>query len=469
MSTAAAATDVDVVIRGGTLVTDAWTGPGTVLVSGGRIRDLLDAEAPLPRRAADARMVDATGRLVVPGGVDPHCHIAVPVGEYTTRDDYESSTLAALAGGTTTVIDFAIPLPGESPTDAVAGRHAMAGVARCDYALHGCVTEWDATVPDQLRAMAQDGIRTIKMFTTYRGVVMAEEATILRVMSVLNDLGGLAYIHAESNHLVEDAQGRAATVERIDAAHHAETRPELAEDAAVAAVLAIAESQRAPVYFVHQSTPQAVRMVAEARRRGVKAFSETCPHYVVLDSTSYDGPHPERYVCCPPLRDPETVAAVRRYLSAGLIDTIGSDNCCYDTAQKEEHRDDVRVMPNGLPGVETRLPVLFSELVSKRGLPVERFVAITATNPARLNGLHPRKGTIAPGVDADLVVIDPSLTRTVRAEEMHMATDYSPYEGMELSGWPTAVVAGGRVVLEDGRLEDPGAVGRFLPSAPMSL
>ncbi len=331
------------------------------------------------------------------------------------------------------------------------------------------MTEWDDTVPDQLRAMADDGVRTIKMFTTYRGVVMAEEATILRVMAVLNDIGGLAYVHAESNHLVEDAQGRCAAVERIDAAHHARTRPELAEDAAVAAVLAIAESQGAPVYFVHQSTPQAVEMVAEARRRGVRAFSETCPHYVVLDSTRYDGPHPERYVCCPPLRDPTTVASVLGYLRAGLIDTIGSDNCCYDTGQKEEHRDDVRIMPNGLPGVETRLPVLFSELVVQRGLPVERFVALVSTQPARLNGLHPRKGTIAPGVDADLVVIDRSLTRTVQAEDLHMATNYSPYEGMEVTGWPIAVVAGGRVVMEDGRLENPGPVGRFVPSTPMSL
>ena len=454
----------DLVVHGGTVVNAGGSVPATVVVRDGRIDAVLSADAPLP---AHARAVDATGCLVLPGGVDPHCHIGQRLGEYAALDDYEQASIAALWGGTTTVVDFAIPDPGQTPLDAVEDRRKLAEISRCDTALHGCVVEWDETTEEQIAGMADRGVRTIKLFTTYRDVVMAGPDTILEVLRCLHRQGGIAYVHAEANHVIEDAQDLAAAVASADAAHHPGTRPELAEAAAVAQVLATAEHVDAPVYFVHQTTAEAVDMVRDARRRGVRAYTETCPHYLALDSTVYSGPHPERFVCCPPLRDPSTVAALQLRARVGDVDSLGSDNCCYSTDQKLEHHDDVRLMPNGLPGVETRLPVAWTTLVVDGGMPVERFVAMFATNPARLNGLA-GKGVIAPGADADLVVLDPATRRKAHAADLHMPTDYTPYEGADLAGWPTVVVAGGRVVVDADGFHDPGPVGRPLHSQPMA-
>jgi dihydropyrimidinase len=285
-------------------------------------------------------------------------------------------------------------------------------------------------------------------------------------LRALHEQGGIGYVHAEANHVIEDAQASAVARHSADASQHPRTRPELAESAAVAEVLATAEHVGAAVYFVHQTTAAAVDMVRDARRRGVRAYTETCPHYLYLDEGRYAGPYPERYVCCPPLRARASVAALRSRALVGDVDTLGSDHCCYDTAQKSEHSDDVRVMPNGLPGVETRLPVAFTQLVARGGMPVERFVAMFATNPARLNGLT-TKGVISPGADADLVVLDPSATRVADVAELHMRTDYTPYQGERLHGWPSVVVSGGRVVLDGDGFHDPGPVGRFLEAAPI--
>jgi dihydropyrimidinase len=210
-------------------------------------------------------------------------------------------------------------------------------------------------------------------------------------------------------------------------------------------------------------------LVIQARQRGVQAFSESCPHYLVLDDSSYEGAHPERFVCCPPLRDRATVDALAQRLSMGFLDTIGSDHCCYDSAQKLLRADDVRAMPNGLPGVETRLPVMWDAYVTSGRIGPQRFVELMATNPARLNGLSQRKGTIAPGSDADITILDPRLSRTVRASDLHMQTDYTPYEGRTVTGWPTTVVSRGVIVLDNGELRDPGAVGEFLRADPVTV
>lgn len=454
-----------IAIQGGTVVNAGWSRPSTVLISGDRITAILDVDQPIPSYVE--RVIDADGSLVIPGGVDPHCHIKNTIGQYTTRDDYHQASEAALWGGTTTVIDFAIPTPGQSPLEAVALRRRMAETSRCATALHGCVTTWDETIPKQLREMAALGVRTVKLFTTYRGEVMAEPDTVLLVMQELKDIGGIAYVHAEANHLIEDAQWRQSQAGGLGAANHAGSRPELAEAAAVAEVLATAESLESPVYFVHQTTSAAVGLVQSARRRGVRAYTETCPHYLALDDSVYSGQHPEQFVCCPPLRSRREVDELNSLVNSGHVHTVGSDHCCYDTEQKNQNRDDVRQMPNGLPGVELRLPVTFSRMVVEQGGSVEPFVALVAANPAKLNGLYPRKGVIAPGADADVVIFDPKAEKTVEATALHMATDYSPYEGKRLTGWARTVIAGGRVVLEDGDYTDPGPSGIALYADPL--
>ena len=453
----------ELVIEGGTVVTDEWSRPATVVIAGGQVTAIIDDAAAAPVEAA--QRIDATGRLVMPGGVDPHCHIGIAVGAYTTLDTYESASLAALAGGTTTMIDFAIPAPDEDPLASLDERLRLAAGSRCDYAEHGCINSPQTDIAGTVRALAERGVRTIKLFTTYRGILMVDIGVIAGVMTALNEVGGLTYVHAEANDVVEAAQSSAAAARRIGANGHAGTRPQEAENRAVRAVLAAAEQVGAPVYFVHQSTPRAIELVQEARRRGVAAFTESCPHYLTLDDGKYLGPNPERWVCCPPLRDRATVDALAELATEGLVDAVGSDNCCYDTQQKRERADDVREMPNGLPGVETRLPIIFDRFVTHGAMPPERFVAMVSSNPARLNGLYPRKGTIAVGSDADIAIFDPAETRTISAAELHMPTDYSPYEGQSVTGWPTTVISRGRVVVDRGDLHDPGPVGEFVPSA----
>src|SRR6266545_1691098 len=401
---------VDVLIQGGTVVTEGWVGDASVVVSGGRVAALL-AAGDSPAVAAE-RVVDARGMLVLPGGVDPHCHVGLPLGAYTTRDGFWSASLAALAGGTTTMVDFAIPRVGQHPLDALDERAELAAASRCDYAFHGCFSAPSDDVRDTVHELAARGVRTVKLFTTYRDLLMVDTATIAAVMSALREVSGLTYVHAEANDLVERAQREAVDEGRIGA--------------------------------------------------GVRAYSESCPHYLTLDDGRYATPHPERWVCCPPLRDRETVDALARSMQMGFVDTVGSDHCCYDSEQKLARADDVREMPNGLPGVETRISVVFSELVVGGRLSLRQLAAVTAANPARLNGLYPRKGTIAPGSDADLVVLDPTETRRVHAADLHMETDYSPYEGLEVTGWPVTVLQRGRVVVDGGEVNDPGPVGTRL-------
>jgi dihydropyrimidinase len=323
------------------------------------------------------------------------------------------------------------------------------------------VVAWDATTRDQLTAMADLGVLTVKLFTTYRDGVMADPETIRAVMEINERLGGLILIHAEHNCVIEDAQRQAALDGRRHSRWHPSMRPESAELESVERILEMADSVGAAVYFVHQTTPGVVDRVARARSRGTRAYSEVCPHYLLLDDSVYAGSGPERFVCCPPLRSRATVEALRDRVLAGLADAAGSDHCCYSTEQKRAHADDAVKVPNGLPGVETRLAATHQALVVEGGMSLENFVALVATTPARLNGLR-RKGAVLSGADADLVIFDPQLTRTPTAESLHMNTDYTPFGGMALTGWPTVVVSRGRVVVDTDGFHDPGPTGRSL-------
>ena len=448
----------ELVIANATVVNSDGRQEAHIVVSGGRIAALVDAAQPAP--AAD-RTIDATGKLVIPGGVDGHCHVAQVTGRFRTLDDYRTTSTAALWGGTTTIIDFGIPRDAqETPLAAVLHKKELATQSRCDVALHGAVVSWDETVPWQLEQLAAEGVRSVKMYTTNRGTTMADGGTILKVMREMVRLDGLAYIHAEHDPIIADCTEQHAQDGRIGIEHLHRTRPELAEEISVKETLAMAEYTGAPVYFVHQSTPGAVDLVSQARERGLEAYSETCPHYVTLDDTVYASTVPEWFACCPPMRSAETVAALKERLVSGAIHTMSSDHSCYDLSQKRERTDDVRAMPHGLPGVETRMPVTFTAMTSA-GATVEQFVSAFAAEPARINAV-PGKGRIAEGFDADLVVFDPAEERTVNGAALHMGTDFSPFDGKALTGWPAVVVSNGRVVLDADGFHDPGAAGRFI-------
>ncbi|MGF6889407.1 dihydropyrimidinase [Nocardia sp. GAS34] len=454
----------DLVVAHGLAVDATAATPAHIVVDDGRITALIDAHEPVP---AAERVIDAAGRVVIPGGVDGHCHVAQITGPYRTLDDYAISSVAALWGGTTTIMDFGIPRDAmQTPLEAAADKISLARAARCDVALHGSVITWDPTVPDQLTRLAELGVRSVKLYMTNRGTTMADNDTVLKVMREMVRLDGLTYIHAEHDAMIADCTERHASAGDIGIRHLHHTRPELAEETSVREVLGMAEYTGAPVYFVHQSTPGAVDLVRAARSRGLPAHSETCPHYLVLDDGVYASAFPEWFACCPPMRSAATVAAVRERFAQGHIDTVASDHSCYDLTQKYLHHNDIRQMPHGLPGVETRMPVAFTALADALGDPCDprvlrRFAEVFAAAPARINAI-PGKGALAPGYDADLVVFDPAELRRVAAANLHQGTDFSPFDGRMLRGWPQVVVSGGRIVLRDGQFHDPGPVGRFL-------
>ena len=330
---------------------------------------------------------------MIPGGVDGHCHVAQVTGRFRTLDDYKTTSTAALWGGTTTIIDFGIPRDAqETPLAAVLHKKELAQESRCDVALHGSVVSWDETVPWQLEQLAAEGVRSVKMYTTNRGTTMADGDTILKVMREMVRLDGLTYIHAEHDPIIADCTAQHADDGRIGIEHLHRTRPELAEEISVKETLAMAEYTEAPVYFVHQSTPGAVDLVTEARGGGQEAYSETCPHYLTLDDTVYGSAFPEWYACCPPMRSPETVAALKERLAAGAIHTVSSDHSCYDLSQKRERTDDIRAMPHGLPGVETRMPVTFTAMMESARNTVEDFVEVFSAGPARINAVPGQGG-----------------------------------------------------------------------------
>lgn len=457
--------DVDLVVHGGTVVNADWMGEATVLVSNGKVVGLVDSTRSLASLAlgADVGVVDASDALVIPGGIDPHAHPAVKLGPFPARDDYSEASVAALWGGTTTLIDFAFPARGESPVHAVQEHRRLSRQARCDVAMHGCVVEPSRTLAEDLVWLADNGAPTTKVFTTYKGEFMIDPATLDDIFRIAARLGTLTYVHAESDSVIEDEVARHVSEGHTSSQFHPTARPSSAEVEAVRDVLGMMRRhQEAKAYFVHQTTPEAVDLVRAARAQGMDVYSEACMHYLVLSDECYARDDGELFVCCPPLRSRDEVDGLRDRLRWGSFDAVGSDHCCFDRAQKAQNASDFRNMPYGLPGVETRLPLLFSEFVATRTISTQEFVRLISTSPARLNGLFPRKGIIAPGADADIVIFAPGDRRTIRSSELHMRSDYSPFDGMAVTGWPRTVIVGGRVVIDGGEFHDPGPTNRNL-------
>lgn len=457
--------EFDLVLTGGTVANADGDFRADVAVAGGRVAAVWPAGAAPAYTAGEVR--DCTGQWILPGGVDPHVHVGITFGDVVTSEGHEACTRAALAGGTTTIVDFAIPRPGQDPLTAVLERQegARRG-AVTDYALHGCFTDEHVGNLDQIDELVRLGVRSIKVYTTYRDELMAGDKLIAAVMSALRPHQGLTYVHAEDNTTIERLLAELADAGPIPYEKIVEARPESAEEKAVAHVLALAREQRAPVYFVHQSTPAATELTRAARAAGVQAFSEVCPHYLLLDESAYDGGSGECFTCCPPLRARPTVDALLARTLAGQVDTIASDHCAFRREHKSANAHELRQMPFGMPGVQTRLPVVLSELVVHRGLPVSAAVELLSAGPARLSGLYPRKGVVRAGSDADLVLWSRDGETEISAAGLEQASDYTPFEGLRVHGRITAVVRAGVVVIGDGAAADPPA-GRLLPSGPI--
>jgi dihydropyrimidinase len=411
------------------------------------------------------RVIDAAGKLVIPGGIDPHTHMELPFGGTEASDDFFTGTRAAAFGGTTTIIDFAVQYKGQTLTEAVDNWHRKAeGRTAIDYGFHLITTELEDERVPELHKIMDEGITSFKLFMAYPGVFLVDDATIFRAMSAAGERGGLICMHAENGVVINEIIKRALAQGRTAPKYHALTRPTIAEAEGVHRAIRIAEMAEAPVYIVHLSCADALHQVREARDRGLPAFAETCPQYLFLSIDDYgDGWDGAKYVMTPPLRDKANQAELWKGLRTDDLQVISTDHCPFCMKeQKELGRDDFSKIPNGAPGVEHRVPLIYNGGVVENRVSLNRFVELTSTAAAKMFGLFPKKGTVAVGSDADIVIFDPDKEQTISAETHHMNVDYSAYEGKRIKGVVEIVLSRGHVVIENGEYKGKAGDGKFL-------
>ncbi len=459
----------DLVIRGGTIVTASDRFTADLAVTGGKITQIANSIE------GGREEIDASGLLVLPGGVDAHVHLAQDQGDGTVMaDDFASGTRSAIAGGNTTVLPFALQRTGQSLREAVRDYHARAeGQSWCDVSFHMIITDPTPQVLGQeLPALVREGYTSFKVFMTYDDMVL-NDAELLDVFDVARREEALVMVHAEGHDAIKymtrklEAQGKTAPY------YHAEAHAQIAEREATHRAISHAQLVDVPIVIVHVSGRDPMEQIQWARARGLKVFAETCPQYIAMTAEDLKGLNMDfegaKYVCSPPPRDSDSQAAIWQGLRDGTFDLFSSDHCpFYFEGEEGTGKDNPRArtsfkwVPNGIPGVETRLPILFSEGVSKGRITLERFVALTATNPAKLYGMYPQKGALIIGADADITLWDACRRAPVRQADLHHGADYTPYEGMEITGWPVRTILGGRTVFQDGVLCGTEPTGRYL-------
>jgi dihydropyrimidinase len=449
-------------IRNGTVVTAAATSAADVRIEGERISEVRAGLEPHPGE----QTIDAAGLYVLPGGIDVHTHLDMPFGGTTSADDFETGTRAAAFGGTTSIVDFAIQPRGTRMRDALDTWRAKAdGKACIDYGLHMIVTDLAGAGLEDMDEMVREGVASFKLFMAYPNVLMVDDATIFKALARTAKNGALICMHAENGSVIDVIVARALAEGKTAPVYHALTRPTRAEAEAVHRAIAMAEIAGAPVYIVHLSSEDALNQVREARDRGVPAFAETCPQYLLLSIEELERPNFEgaKYVFTPPLRTKENLPKLWDGLRHDHLQVVSTDHCpfCFED-QKVLGKDDFTKIPNGGPGIENRLQLMYHYGVNQGQFSLNRFVELTSTTPARIFGMYPKKGEIAPGSDADLTLWDPSAPHLITAKTHHMRVDYSMFEGYEVKGNARTVISRGEVIVDEGKFLGKPGRGEYL-------
>ena len=458
-------------IKGGTLVTAEKSFPADILVEGGKI-----SQIGLNLQVAEANVVDASGRMILPGGVDPHVHLDLPMFGTVSSDDHYTGTKAAAFGGTTTVLDF-VSFDFPTLVECVEKWQAKAEKAAVDYSAHMNLSRFDEKIATEIPSLREMGITTLKVFTAYNGRLRLEDGNIFKALRIAGENGMLGMLHAENGDVIEILIAEALTAGHRTPEWHARTRPAWGAVESALRAFALAAQAKAPLYLVHMNTAGEVDMLQYARQHGVKAMGETCPQYLFFTEDDLRRPDGAKWICSPPMRTSVDNVRLWEGVSSDIIQTIGTDHCpfFYDGTKpilfegklvaipgKELGRDDFTKIPNGLPGVEDRLAILWTTGVGSGKMTANQFVALTSTNPAKIFGLYPRKGALLPGSDADLVIWDPEKKVKYGVAQSHQRTDYNLYEGWELKGYPEKVFLRGNLIVDGKEWLGKAGGGKFL-------
>lgn len=461
--------DFDLVVRGGTVVTASEQFRADIGVRGGQI-------AAVGTNLQGGRVLDAGGLLVMPGGVDTHCHIEqLQADGGADEETWESGSRSALAGGTTSVVSFSTQFKGRPIGPSLAEYHRRASRAMVDYAFHQIVTDPTDAVLAELPGIIAGGVRSLKVFLTYDPLRL-DDRQYLRVLAAARRSGALVTVHCENYEAIGWMTEALLAAGLTAPKYHAWSRPPVIEREATHRAIALAELVDQPIQVFHVSCPEAAEEIARARARGVRVWGETCPQYFVLSAADMDRPGFEgaKFMCSPAPRDAAATAGLWEAIRMGTLDVVSSDHSgwSYDGVRGKRVSGsgaNFRDIPNGVPGLGSRLPILFSEGVAAGRISASDFVRLTSTQPARLFGLHPRKGNVMPGADADLVLWDPVRRTTITNDLLQHAIDYTPYEGLAVTGWPVATIRRGEVVMQDGRVQAEPGTGQYMAVGPYDM
>jgi dihydropyrimidinase len=446
-------------IKNGTVVTAADFHRADVLIEGEHVKAIGH-----DLKADGAEVVDAKGMFVMPGGIDPHVHLDMPFMGTFSSDDYSTGTLAALHGGTTTVIDFILQTQGKSLRHALeTWQGRMNGNLFGDLSWHMAVTDFNDDTKKEVKEMIeQEGITSFKTFMAYKGALMIDDRQMVGLMNEVKAHGGIVTVHATNGDMIDFLVQKHRSEGKMAPLYHYLSQPEITEAEATGRFADMASYTGVPAYIVHMTCEGALNHVRDAARRNQRVLAETCIQYLLLDASLYEKPDGAKWVMSPPLREKKDQAALWGAIDQGTVQVVATDHCPFSMEQKAMGKDDYSKIPNGHPAIEHRMELLFSEGVNKKRITVNKFVEVTATNPAKIFGMFPRKGTIGIGSDADIILFDPNEKHTLSAKTHHMNTDYSGYEGMQLTGKVKTTILRGQVAVHNGEVKIKKGYGQFV-------